>query len=73
MSAPNQGRQSPDPERQDPKQQQEPSASDPNEQIPGGQKDAKTASDEQKGGLESNPRHPLQGAVDDKFSKTQGK
>lgn len=70
MSAPNQGRQSPEPERQQGKQQQDPPASNPNEQLQGGGPDAKQASERQKGGLESNPRHALQDSVEEKFGKT---
>jgi hypothetical protein len=61
MSAPNQGRQSPDPERQTGQQQQKPPATDPNKQ---GQADSDKQpaeqSKEQLKNLESNPKHVLQ-------------
>ncbi|PSN71869.1 hypothetical protein BS50DRAFT_484117 [Corynespora cassiicola Philippines] len=60
MSAPNAGRQSPDPERQSGAQQQDPVASKPNEQGGAPSLDhAKEASDDQKAALSSNPTHPL--------------
>ena len=69
MSAPNAGRQSPEPEAQTDAQQKT-LASDVNEQ--GGAPthgNAKEASDDQKAGLESNPTHPLQKFADEKTSK----
>ncbi|KAF2244480.1 hypothetical protein BU26DRAFT_523128 [Trematosphaeria pertusa] len=70
MSAPNAGRQSPDPERQTGAQQQDPVASNVNEQ--GGapsQGNAKEASDDQKASLSSNPTHPLEKFAEEKTSK----
>ena len=69
MSAPNAGRQSPDPEHQTKAQQGK--MAQPNDQ--GGapsQEYAKEASDEQKKGLSSNPGGPLDQAALDKTSKT---
>ncbi len=69
MSAPNAGRQSPEPERQTDSQQAAP-ATNVNEQ--GGapaDKNAKEASEDQKSGLESNPTHPLAKASEEKTSK----
>ena len=61
MSAPNQGRQSPDPERQTDQQQQKPPATDPNKQ---GQADSDQQPAEQSKeslkNLDSNPKHVLQ-------------
>ncbi|KAF2263693.1 hypothetical protein CC78DRAFT_581072 [Lojkania enalia] len=67
MSAPNPGRQSPDPERQSGAQQSDPPASEPNEQ--GGAPSvshAKEASDNQKANLASNPTHPLEKFAEEK-------
>jgi hypothetical protein len=68
MSAPNAGRQSPDPERQPGAQLQD---------VPGSGKavpnaapsdsHAKEKSEQDKGGLSSNPTHPLQKAADEKL------
>jgi len=70
MSAPNQGRQSPDPERQQGRQQQEPPALNPNDQGAAPSKDyAKEASNNQLGDLESNPEHPLKKHAEEKTSK----
>ena len=63
MSAPNQGRQSPDPERQTGAQQSDPPASGKHEQQ--GSKDNK----ETLAGLSSNPEHPLAKAAEEKTSK----
>ena len=70
MSAPNEGRQSPDPERQTGAQQQEPPATDPNKQGQAAS-DSEPAdkSKEQLKGLESNPKHPLKDEADAKVSK----
>lgn len=70
MSAPNAGRQSPDPETQTGKQQQAPPASDPNKQgqAPSDDHPADASKDQLKG-LESNPKHALQDASDAKVSK----
>ncbi len=63
MSAPNAGRQSPEPERQS-ESQQGTMAGEPNEQGVSHEsaEGAKDASEKQKteGGLPSNPEHPLQ-------------
>lgn len=69
MSAPNQGRQSPDPERQPGKQLQEPPALRPNEQGAEPEGGAKDTSKDQLGGLSSNPAHPLEKAAQEKLSK----
>ncbi|KAF2097549.1 hypothetical protein NA57DRAFT_77805 [Rhizodiscina lignyota] len=66
MSAPNAGRQSPQPEDQTGKQQQDPPAMDPNQQTTGPQ----TSNTETLKGLDSNPAHPLEKAAEDKTSKT---
>ncbi|GAM88065.1 hypothetical protein ANO11243_060950 [Dothideomycetidae sp. 11243] len=70
MSAPNQGRQSPDPENQTGAQQQKPPASNPNEQgaAPSAEH-GKERSDEQKDQLESNPKGPLEDAAKEKTAK----
>lgn len=67
MSAPNQGRQSPDPERQSGAQQQAPPAENPN-QAPGESK-AKEDSKAQLEGLSSNPKGPLDEEAKAKVSK----
>ncbi|KIW08353.1 uncharacterized protein PV09_01269 [Verruconis gallopava] len=63
MSAPNQGRQSPDPERQTGAQQQDPPAS--------GQfgKQSDDNNKEILEGLKSNPEHPLEKFAEEKTSK----
>jgi len=69
MSAPNAGRQSPEPETQSGAQGKDPMSDGKVDDTP---KDdfAKGESEDTKGGLESNPTHPLQQAADDKVSKT---
>lgn len=71
MSAPHQGRQSPDPEHQSGAQGKDPIASDPNKQgaAPEGGDAAETSKDQLKG-LESNPKGPLEDAAAAKVSKT---
>jgi hypothetical protein len=69
MSAPNEGRQSPDPERQPGKQLQEPPAMKPNEQGAEPEEGAQQASKGQLEGLSSNPTHPLEKAAHEKTSK----
>jgi len=71
MSAPQQGRQSPDPERQSGAQQQDMPASNVNDQGAAPKEGTKDANIEQLKGLESNPTHPLQKPAEDKTSKTQ--
>lgn len=69
MSAPNAGRQSPEPENQSGAQS---GATTTNINQQGGapsQEHAKEASDDQKSGLSSNPTHPLDKAAEDKTSK----
>jgi len=69
MSAPNQGRQSPEPENQT-EGQSGATASNPNEQ--GGapaNENAQENSDKTKGKLSSNPTHPLEEAANEKTSK----
>ncbi|KAF2139317.1 uncharacterized protein K452DRAFT_289868 [Aplosporella prunicola CBS 121167] len=68
MSAPNAGRQSPDPERQ-PGGQQQAAQADPN-QGAGPEQGSKKASDDQKANLSSNPTHPLEKAAEEKTSKS---
>ncbi|KAF2760986.1 hypothetical protein EJ05DRAFT_497557 [Pseudovirgaria hyperparasitica] len=69
MSAPNQGRQSPDPENQT--SDQAGTQAKPNDQggAPAGSNDSKDASDKTKSGLESNPTHILEKAAQDKTAK----
>ena len=66
MSAPNPGRQSPEPETQ--------SGSQINAPTDSGKMDGSDKKDEgkedQTSGLESNPTHPLEGAAKEKTSKT---
>lgn len=70
MSAPNQGRQSPDPERQTGAQLHEPVATQPNEQGGAPSLDhAKDTSEQQKANLPSNPTGPLEKAAEEKTSK----
>ena len=70
MSAPYQGRQSPEPERQTGGQLHEPPASNPNEQGAAPSLDhAKDASEQQKANLPSNPTGPLEKAAEEKTSK----
>lgn len=69
MSAPNQGRQSPEPERQS-DSQQAPMAGNPNDQ--GQAKSAeepKESSNEMLKNLESNPKHTLEDAAAEKVTK----
>jgi hypothetical protein len=70
MSAPQQGRQSPDPETQTGKQQQEAPATNPNQQgqAPSDSQPADASKDALKN-LESNPKHVLQDEADSKTSK----
>ncbi|KAF2872040.1 hypothetical protein BDV95DRAFT_571268 [Massariosphaeria phaeospora] len=72
MSAPNAGRQSPEPEQQTNAQQAEPVGANPNKQGAGPkQGNAQDASDDQKGALSSNPTHPLAKHAEDTTSKTK--
>ena len=68
MSAPNAGRQSPEPEKQSNKQ----TGAQGSGEIGAAPTDthAKDESEAQKSGLESNPEHTLQGASEAKTSKT---
>ncbi|KAF4550987.1 Hypothetical protein D9617_15g043410 [Elsinoe fawcettii] len=72
MSAPNQGRQSPEPETQSGSQLKHPHGANPNEQ--GGApslEHGKEQSDKQKSNaLESNPKGPLEDAAAEKTSKS---
>ncbi|KKY21521.1 hypothetical protein UCRPC4_g03625 [Phaeomoniella chlamydospora] len=76
MSAPNEGRQSPEPERQTGAQLNEPPSSGKigESGVPDGANvdtHAKQSSDKTKNsGLESNPVHPLAQAAEDKVSKS---
>ena len=67
MSAPNAGRQSPEPQNQSGRQQGEPPAHNPNQQ--GADSATKEASDNQKSNLSSNPGGPLDQAAKEKTSK----
>ncbi|KAJ8607781.1 hypothetical protein MRB53_040077 [Persea americana] len=69
MSAPNQGRQSPDPEKQSDKQLHEPVSKNPNDQGAGSDSAQKESANTLKN-LESNPKHPLDDAAAAKTSKT---
>lgn len=66
MSAPNEGRQSPDPERQSGAQIHDPVASKPNEQTDS--KGSNNSKEELKN-LESNPKHILEDHAKTKVSK----
>jgi len=68
MSAPNAGRQSPEPERQSGKQGQDPVADHPNDQGAGQKQDAAS----QLKGLESNPAAPMDKAAEEKTAKGTG-
>jgi hypothetical protein len=69
MSAPNAGRQSPEPENQSNKQSGS-TATNANQQGGGPSEGSKEASTNQLAGLESNPKGPLDDAAKDKTSKT---
>ncbi|KAG9690855.1 hypothetical protein KCU81_g8519, partial [Aureobasidium melanogenum] len=69
MSAPNAGRQSPDPENQSGKQQAEPTSGNAHHGAQPSE-GSKKASDNQLSGLESNPTGPLDQAAKDKTSKS---
>ena len=74
MSAPNEGRQSPEPERQSDKQQAAPPA-DPSAKNNDGSGNSLGGKDTTKGHndtakLASNPEHPLEKAAEEKTSKT---
>lgn len=66
MSAPQQGRQSPEPERQSDAQTGQ--QAQPNQQ--GGETKTKEQSDDQKAGLSSNPTHILEKHSEETTSKT---
>ncbi|CAK3822879.1 Hypothetical predicted protein [Lecanosticta acicola] len=69
MSAPNQGRQSPEPERQADSQLHQPTASNPNEQgVAPGDKAAEQSKDQLEN-LGSNPSGPLDEEAEKKTSK----
>ncbi|PLB48084.1 hypothetical protein P170DRAFT_437796 [Aspergillus steynii IBT 23096] len=71
MSAPNQGRQSPDPERQTGAQQQEPpSSGNITSQLKGSSEQSRQEA--QQGGLTSNPKHILEDVEAKKFTKGPG-
>ncbi|CAD0085096.1 unnamed protein product [Aureobasidium vineae] len=70
MSAPNAGRQSPEPEQQDAKQQSAPTSSNPNQQGAEPEQGSQQASKDQLANLKSNPTGPLDQAAKDKTSKT---
>lgn len=72
MSAPNQGRQSPDPERQTGAQLQDPPAEGKVGAAPSATYAQDKSEEVKQHGLESNPAHPLEKAAEDKTSKTVG-
>ena len=69
MSAPQQGRQSPDPENQSDSQKAQPSSGH-DESAPSGDHTKQSSEDTKHHGLESNPVHPLEEAAKEKISKT---
>jgi hypothetical protein len=69
MSAPNAGRQSPEPEKQSDAQAGK-TTGNANDQGAGPQKGSEKASDDTKGGLPSNPEHVLAKHAEDTTSKT---
>jgi hypothetical protein len=69
MSAPNAGRQSPEPEQQTGAQQSDVPASDVNDQGAAPSEGAKQASEDQKERLSSNPTHPLEKHAEETTSK----
>lgn len=71
MSAPNQGRQSPDPERQTGAQQQDPpSSGNIDSNLKGSSQQSRQET--QASGLSSNPKHVLEDVEEKKFSKGTG-
>ncbi|KAH7045854.1 hypothetical protein B0J12DRAFT_627335 [Macrophomina phaseolina] len=68
MSAPNAGRQSPEPERQSDIQQKGAQAA-PNDLGAGPDQGSKQASEDHKSGLSSNPTHPLAKHAEETTSK----
>ncbi|KAF2764953.1 hypothetical protein EJ03DRAFT_250405, partial [Teratosphaeria nubilosa] len=69
MSAPQQGRQSPEPERQGDKQVHAPPATNVNDQNQGPGEKAADVSKDQLSGLSSNPKGPLEDAAAAKTEK----
>lgn len=69
MSAPNAGRQSPEPSRQSDAQSGA-TSTDPNKHSDGPSEGSEKSSDNTKSGLESNPKHILADHADDTTSKT---
>ncbi|EMC93079.1 hypothetical protein BAUCODRAFT_77338 [Baudoinia panamericana UAMH 10762] len=69
MSAPNAGRQSPDPERQSKSQLHEPTASNPNDQA---KEVTQDQNKEALKSLESNPKGPLEDFAEEKTKKDTG-
>jgi hypothetical protein len=69
MSAPNAGRQSPEPEKQTGAQQSDVPASNVNDQGAGPSEGSKQASENHKEGLSSNPTHPLEKHAEETTSK----
>lgn len=71
MSAPNAGRQSPDPERQTGAQQQDaPSTGQISDDV--SDENQQQSHETKEEGLSSNPKGPLDDAADEKLSKTTG-
>jgi len=71
MSAPNAGRQSPDPEHQSSGQQDVPTSNVNDQGGAPSEGNAKEVSDDHKGSLSSNPTHPLEKFAEEKTSKTK--
>ena len=69
MSAPNAGRQSPEPEQQSGAQQSDVPASNVNDQGAAPEQGTKQANEDQKAGLSSNPTHVLEKHADETTSK----
>ncbi|KAJ4305234.1 hypothetical protein N0V90_000765 [Kalmusia sp. IMI 367209] len=69
MSAPNAGRQSPEPEQQSGAQQKDVPASNVNDQGAAPSQGTKEANEQQKGALSSNPTHPLAKHAEETTSK----
>lgn len=70
MSAPNQGRQSPDPENQTGAQLQDPPAEGKVDAAPSATHAQEKSDQVKHHGLDSNPTHPLEAAAEEKTKKT---
>ena len=69
MSAPNAGRQSPEPEKQSGAQQQDAPASNVNDQGAAPEQGTKQANEDAKSALSDNPTHPLEKHAQETTSK----